>query len=71
MSPAKKVIKMGLNTRDINRAIKEVQRYKQEVIAKTKALVEALTDRGVEVARVQLAQMGAEYTSLRLKNHSK
>lgn len=59
---AKKVIKMGLNTRDINRAIKEVRRYKQEVIDKTKALVEALTDRGVEVARVQLVQMGAEYT---------
>lgn len=62
MSVAKKVVKTGLNTRDINRAINEVRRYKQEVIDKTKALVEALTYRGVDVARVQLAQMGAEYT---------
>lgn len=60
----RKVIRMGLNTRDINRAIKEVRQYKQEVIAKTKALVEALTNRGVDVARIQLKQMGAEYTGL-------
>lgn len=59
---SKKVIQMGLNTTDINRAIKEVRKYKQEVINKTKSLVAELTDNGVEIARVQLAQMGAEYT---------
>lgn len=58
----KRVIKARLNTRDLNRAIKEVRKFKQEVIGKTKSLVETLTDRGVEVARVQLVQMGAEYT---------
>ena len=62
MSVLKRVIKAGLNTRDLDRAIKEVRQYKQDVISKTKALVEVLTDSGVEVARVQLAELGAEYT---------
>lgn len=58
----KRVIRMGLNTQDINRAIREVRAYKQEVIEKTKSLVAELTDYGVEVARVQLAQLGVDYT---------
>lgn len=58
----KKVIRMGLNTRDIDRAIKEVKAYKQELIEKTRLLTQTLTERGVEVARIQLAQLGAEYT---------
>ncbi len=57
-----KKIRVELNTRSINRAIKEVRNYKQEIIEKTKSLVAVLTDRGVEVARVQLSSMGAEYT---------
>lgn len=58
----KTVIKFGLNPKDIDRAIKEIQQFKEEFLEKCNRLVEALTDQGVEIAKVQVAQLDAVYT---------
>ena len=59
---AKTVIRFTLDQKDINRAIKELQQFKKEFLEKCNLLVEALTDYGVEVAKVQVAQLDAVYT---------
>lgn len=59
---AKTVIKFGLNEQDIDRAIKEVAQFKQEFLRKCNQLIEVLTETGVEVARVQVAQLDAIFT---------
>ena len=59
---AKTVIKFSLNEKDIDRAIKELQQFKEEFLEKCNRLIEALTDHGVEVAKVQVAQLDAVYT---------
>ena len=58
----KTVIKCKLDERDINRAIKELERYKQEFLNRCSQLVEALTDYGVEIAKIQVSQLDAYYT---------
>ena len=58
----KTVIKFSLNGKDIDRAIKELQQFKKEFLERCNLLVEALTDYGVEVAKVQVAQLDAVYT---------
>lgn len=63
----KTVIQFKLNLRDIDRAIKELAQFKTEFLEKCNRLIETLTDRGVEIARLQVAQLGAEYTGA-LKN---
>lgn len=55
-------ITINLNTRDINRAIREVEKYKKELKQKTLALIKALTDRGEEIAKAQVRQLDAFYT---------
>ena len=59
---AKTVIQFKLNLRDIDRAIKEVKQFKTEFLEKCNRLIEALTDRGEEVAKVQVAQLDAVFT---------
>lgn len=59
---SKKVIRFSLNEKDIDRAIKEIQQFKKEFQTKCERLVEALTDYGVEVAKVQVAELDAWYT---------
>jgi hypothetical protein len=59
---AKTVIKFSLNTKDIDRAIRELKQFKTEFLEKCDRLIEALTDYGVEVAKVQVAQLDAVYT---------
>ena len=59
---AKTVIKFSLNTKDIDRAIKELKQFKTEFIEKCNRLIEELTDYGVEVAKVEVAQLDAVYT---------
>ena len=49
----KKVIKIGLNTKDINRAIKEVEEYKKDLIRKEKLLLEKLAYIGVSEASIR------------------
>lgn len=59
---AKTVIQFKLNLRDIDRAIKEVKQFKTEFLEKCNRLIEVLTDRGEEVAKVQVAQLDAVFT---------
>ena len=58
---SKKII-FGLSTKEINRAIRELEQYKKELNRKTSLLIEALTDRGVEIAKAQIRELGAVYT---------
>ena len=55
-------ISFGLSVKEINRAIREVEKYKAELNAKVSMLIEALTDYGVEIAKVQVRQLRAWYT---------
>ena len=49
----KKVISFKLNTQEINRAIREVEQYKQELLRKEKLLLEKLAMIGVQEASVR------------------
>ena len=49
----KKIISLSLNTKDINRAIKEVEKYKQDLLRKEKLLLEKLSYIGVKEASVR------------------
>lgn len=59
---AKTVIKFKLEEKDIDRAIQEIKQFKTEFIEKCNRLIEALTDKGVEIAKVEVAQLDAVYT---------
>ena len=59
---AKTIIRLSLNEKDIDRAIKEVKRFKADFIEKCNRLVEALTDNGVEIAKVKVAELDAVFT---------
>lgn len=48
-----KVISIGLNTKDITRAIKEVEEYKRDILRKEKLLLEKLSYIGVKEASVR------------------
>lgn len=50
---AKKIISVELNTKSINNAIKELDRYKKEFLAKEKQLLEKLSMIGVQEASVR------------------
>lgn len=51
----KKVIRFGLSVRDINSAIRELERYKQDLIRKTDLLREKVAERLAELARTGFA----------------
>lgn len=58
-----KTIVVDLNkSNSVKRAIKELQRYRQEVETKTSVLVQRLTDEGAEIARIKIVNMGAYYS---------
>lgn len=59
---AKTVIRFKVDLKDIKRAIREVEKFKKEFLAKCNRLIETLTDTGVEVAKVEVAQLDAVYT---------
>ena len=59
---AKTVIRFSLDEKDIGRAIKELKQFKTEFLEKCNRLIEALTDRGVEVAKLEVQQLDAVYT---------
>lgn len=52
----KRVIKVQLNERSIDQAIKELNNYKKWLTDKTKAFLKALADEGVEIASVKFGQ---------------
>lgn len=59
---AKTVIRFTLDTKDINRAIREVAKFKKQFLEKCNRLVEVLTDEGAEIARIKVAELDAVYT---------
>lgn len=59
---AKTVIRFKLDLKDIDRAIREVEKFKTEFLEKCNRLIEALTDRGEEIAKIEVAQLDAVYT---------
>lgn len=59
---SKTVIRLSLNPDDIDRAIQDVEKFKQEFQRKCNLLVQALTEYGLEVAKVQVVQLDAWYT---------
>lgn len=52
----------GLSPVELNRAIREIQRYKADLNAKVNTLIEALTEYGVKIAKVQVRQLDAWFT---------
>ena len=59
---AKTVIKFLLDEKEINRAIREVAKFRKEFLEKCNRLIEALTDEGVEIAKLKVAELDAVYT---------
>lgn len=55
-------ISTTLNTKDLNRAIKELESYKKELKIKINLLMELIIQAGVEVAKVQVVELGAKYS---------
>ena len=58
-----KTISVNLNAdNSIKNAVKELKQYKKDVEAKTRLLVQRLTDEGAELVRVKIVNMGAYYS---------
>lgn len=55
----KTVIKFALGTTEINRAIRELERYKKDFKRKWTALMDRLTEEGAEIARTKVIQLDA------------
>ena len=55
----KTTISFGLNEKDINRAIKELENYRKEFLRKCNELIRQLTDYGYEFAKMEVLRMGA------------
>lgn len=53
---------MKLTTRSIEDTIREVKEYKRKLNDRVKALIRELVDKGVEIAKVQVRELGAVYT---------
>ena len=54
----KRVIKVKLDPRSIESAIKEIEAYKAEVEQRVRLLLKRLTDRGVEIAKAKVVEHG-------------
>lgn len=59
---SKTVIRFSLDGKEIDRAIQEVEKFKKEFLKKCNLLVEALTDEGVKIAKLEVQQLDAFYT---------
>jgi len=59
---AKKVIKGDLSVIGIRKIQEELERYKDSLALKCRNLAETLSERGVEIARVQIADLDAIFT---------
>ena len=55
----KTVIKFALGSTELNRAIREVERYKAEFKKKWTTLMERLTEDGAEIAKAKVVQLDA------------
>lgn len=54
-----RTITFSLDSASINRAIKEVERYKEDLQRACQELIERLTDDGVQIAKMQVVSLGA------------
>ena len=59
----KKVITMSLSEKSIQNAIRELRAYQNRLTYKCQLLAEKLAEKGVEIARVQIADLDAIFTS--------
>ena len=59
---ARRVITVKLSEQSIDRAIQRVANFKAEVLEKCNQLVAALTDEGVEIAKVKVQELDAVFT---------
>lgn len=59
---AKKILKSDLSVSGIKALQKELEKYKDSLIYKCRLLAERLSERGVEIARVQIADLDAIFT---------
>ena len=59
---ARRVITVKLSEKSIDRAIQRVANFKAEVLEKCNQLVAALTDEGVEIAKVKVQELDAVFT---------
>lgn len=55
-------IKMSLNTKSINGAVKELEKYKAELKIKVNLLMQTIVATGEQVAKAQVIALGAKYT---------
>lgn len=55
----KKVIKMKLEPKSIDEAIRELRAYKEDLERRVQLLVKILTDNGANIARAKVVEMGA------------
>lgn len=59
----KKVITMSLSEKSVQNAIRELRAYQNSLTYKCQLLAEKLAEKGVEIARVQIADLDAIFTS--------
>ena len=59
---AKKTLKADLSISSIRNLQKELEKYRDNLIYKARLLAEKLSERGVEIARVQIADLDAIFT---------
>lgn len=59
---AKRVFKTSLSVDSIRNLQKELEKYKDSLTYKARLLAERLSERGVEIARVQVAELDAIFT---------
>lgn len=59
---AKKVISMTLSQKSVQNAIQEIRSYQNSLEYKCRLLAEKLAEKGVEIARVQVADLDAVFT---------
>ena len=54
-----KRIRVGLSVSEFERAAKEVEKYKKEIIRKTRKLAERLAEEGVKLAKIKISEYPA------------
>lgn len=59
---AKRLFKASLSVSSIRQLQKELERYKDSLTYKARLLAERLSERGVEIARVEVAELDAIFT---------
>lgn len=56
---SRRIVVKNLSTKEIEKAIRKLQRYKETLNNRVQSLVIALTERGEEISKVNVVQLGA------------